>query len=190
MMDDGLAYVVRAADEVEGSEEEADSEDDADLEDQEQNFRRQYCDEQQRGARESYRHDALLEEETLTAAREGSGYLTHDDDDDEMEVSSADEEEGYGRDVVEWRQRRDERVRREQAQVQQMRLEIAMQNKIDGVATAEDEELLCTEERRQQRQQQWQHHRQQQQEEQQPRQRKKNRKQPKNRKQGDHSHRH
>ena len=45
MLDDGLAYVVRAADEVEGSVEEADLEDDADSEDQEQNFRRQYCDE-------------------------------------------------------------------------------------------------------------------------------------------------
>ena len=77
----------------------------------------------------------------------------HDDDDDEMLVSSTDEEEGYGQDGVEWRQRQHELVRREQAQVQQIWLEIAQQHRIDGVAIAEDEELLCTEERRQQQQQ-------------------------------------
>ena len=59
-----------------------------------------------------------------------------------MEVSSAEEEEGYGLDGAEWRQRRDERVRREQAQVQQIRLEIAMQNKVNGVATGAYEATL------------------------------------------------
>ena len=73
MLDVGLAYVVRAADEAEGSEEEADSEDDADSEDQEQSFRRQYCDEQQRWARASYRHDAFWRKTPLQRRERAAG---------------------------------------------------------------------------------------------------------------------